>query len=103
MIKFGDYYTPITVGIMSVNNTIPIGLKVSGYDLSMCVEISFFIYLFHKDWEWPNKSKEEKTDDYPYKSQYFLVDWLERFGFHNILEMLVLDDDNGHFFIKGTK
>ena len=55
MIGFDNYMRPITACILSVDNRIPIGIKITGYDPIQCQEDGFFIYVCPQEWEWIGK------------------------------------------------
>lgn len=55
MITFCNYQTPITACIISINNCIPVGVRVTGFDPVNCLEYGFFIHLNPDEWEWENR------------------------------------------------
>jgi hypothetical protein len=93
---------------VSVNNEIPVGIKLTGYNCITCFEVGYFIFVPHGSWKWPEKQEEEVYDpingvveQYGYKKDYFLVDWLERFGFHKMIDLLKIDQED-NFYIEGV-
>lgn len=53
---------PITLCVVSVNNEVPVGLRLSCYSPSLCVEYGFFIHIAHHQWKWPSQIEEQPTD-----------------------------------------
>lgn len=98
---------PITACVVSINSCIPVGIRLTGYDPINCEEKGFFIHVNPIEWEWVNQDDAREVNDpktlveqYSYKKEYFLVEWLERFGFEALLSILNVDKE-GNFYIKG--
>jgi len=107
MLLHKNYIYPITACIISVNNHIPVGIKLTGYNPILCYEVGFFFHIDHEVWRWPEQEKEQPPDylnyvveQYGYKKDYFLVEWLERIGFRKIISLLKIDEKDC-FYING--
>lgn len=50
LILFEDYYIPVTIEIVTINNEIPIGIRIIAYDSANFMFMPHFIYVFSKDW-----------------------------------------------------
>lgn len=108
MYSHSSYILPLTACIVSINNQIPVGIKLTGYNPVSCYEVGFFIHLACDIWKWPEKPEELPQDylnnvveQYGYKRDYFLVDWLERGGFRAIVDLLRVDDRDC-FYVYGV-
>jgi hypothetical protein len=53
---------PLTACIVSVNNEIPVGVKLTGYNCITCFEVGYFIFVPHGSWRWPEKREEQVSD-----------------------------------------
>ena len=79
---------PLTACVVNMNNEFPIGLRLTGYNPTTYTEASFFIHIYSEVWRWPEKMEESQEDfiagaveEYGYKKDFFLIEWLQRFGF----------------------
>ena len=61
MVNYQDYYSPITITLITINNEIPVGIKVSLYDQIICQEAGYFIRIYPANWKWPNEVSQIKN------------------------------------------
>ena len=52
--QMDNYLSPITASIVTLNNQIPIGLKITQYDPSNSTNKGYFIHIMPEDWIYHN-------------------------------------------------
>ena len=62
MVKYQDYYSPVTITLITINNQLPIGIKVSLYDQIICQEAGYFIQIYPSEWKWPTEISHLKNE-----------------------------------------